>query len=270
MKFTPFLLALFLVNTGFSQEIFQKTKTDNLKGNPKSISLVTNVLNKRTGRFTPKYHQNLHYHPDGNIASIEYLSVDGNVISKDEYVYKNRKLAAIITYTSRGTISKKTTYQYDRKGLLTAEKKYNNKGVLQFDTRYLYNAKGQLTTSQKLIPSINYTVKMTYKYDSRNRIIESTKTGRIGTTKETYSYTDTGLLLQKSEYNTLGEKYTYTVYSYNDKHDKISLKKYDGTDTLTYYEDYKYRYDKKHNWIEKTSFEKGKKTGIEKRKIVYR
>jgi len=270
MKTITFLLLVSISLVGFSQENSIDLKTENLKGNVLSFQNKTFILDKDSGDEALKYNEKYIFDKSGSIISIENFGTQPTLISKDLFVYKNGRLVTVTTYNSTGSTDKSTQYEYDDTGKIEAQKKMNSSGKLQYHTTYLYNKAGQLAGQHKLIPSINYTMKENYAYNSKGQLLEKAKIARIGTTKETYAYNEVGLMSKKSEYNAMGELFSVIAYQYNDYDDKIDLKKYDATGSLNYFEKYEYVYDSKGNWIERTSFEKGEKVSVEKRKITYR
>ena len=268
-KFT-FLTFLFFSFIGFSQQNTINLKSKNLKGKVQSFEKTTFLVDKTTKNLTQKYKENYVFDSDGLLISIENFGDDTQPDSKETYSYNQTKLSLHSVLSSTGKIDKTTQYEYDEVGQLITQKKYNKSEKLQYQTSYLYNQKGLLSAKHKLIPSINYTMKQHYKYNAKDQLIEIAKIARIGTTKETFEYNDKGLQAKKSEYNAMGELYSYIDYFYNIENDKTDLKKYDTEGALTYFENYEYAYDATGNWTERSSFEKGEKVSIEKRVIVYR
>ena len=269
MKKLLLLPLLFLSFSVYSQYKTVSLQSENLKARVQSYSKKTFVIAKNSNELTQKYNVTYSFNKKGTIERIENFRENQKLDSKEIFEYENALLSKHILFNSIGTIGKKTLFEYDSNGNLISQKKYSGQDKLQYDTSYLYNLKGQLTAQQKLIPSINYTMKESYKYDDFNNLIVRTKTARIGTTKETFRYNSKALPIKKSEYNAMGELFSVIVYEYNLQNDKTSLKKYDANNTMNYYESYEYVYDSKGNWTEKTSFEKGEKVSLEKRTINY-
>jgi len=269
MKRLLLIPVLFLSLSAHSQYKTISLSSENLKGKVASYTNKTYLVSKDSKELQLRYNERFAFNAKGNIISIENFKENLKVDSKEVFEYKNGLLSKHTVYNSLGTQGKSSGFEYDTNGKLISEKKYNRQGKLQYDTSYLYNKKGQLTAQQKLIPSINYTMKENYKYDDFNHLIVRTKTARIGTTKETFRYNSKGLPVKKSEYNAMGELYSVIIYEYNDQNDKISLKKYDADNQMNYDENYEYLYDSNGNWTQKISYEKGKKSHVEKRVINY-
>ncbi len=267
-KFTllTFLLCSFI---GFSQQNTIDLKSKNLKGKIQSFEKTTYLVDKTSKNLTQKYKENYVFNATGSLISIESFGDDSQLDSKETYSYNQAKLSLHSVFSSTGKIDKTTQYEYDEIGQLITQKKYNKSEKLQYETSFIYNQKGLLSAKHKLIPSINYTMKQHYKYDVKDQLIEISKIARIGTTKETFEYNDKGLQSKKSEYNAMDELYSYINYFYNKENDKTDLKKYDTEGALTYFENYEYTYDNYGNWTECTSFEKGEKVSVEKRKLTY-
>jgi len=269
MKNLILIPLLFLSLIVHSQYKTPSLDTENLKGKIASYTTKTFLVSKNSDILLLKYHVKYTFYKKGNIASIENYRDGEKLDSKEIFEYENGKLAKHTIYNSTGTVSKTSLFSYDSNGNLASQKKYTGQEKLQYDTSYLYNKKGQLTTQQKLIPSINYTMKESYKYDDFDNLIIRTKTARIGTTKETFRYDSKGQPVKKSEYNAMGELFSVIIYEYNEQNDKTRLKKYDAANKMTYHESYEYVYDANGNWVEKISSEKGKKVSEEKRNIKY-
>lgn len=269
MKKLLLIPILFLSLSLYSQYKSISLDSENLDGKIASYTNKTFLVSKESKDLQLRYNVKYTFNAKGNITSVENFKENLKLDSKEVFEYENGLLSKHTVYNSLGTHGKSSGFEYDTNGNLTSEKKYNRQGKLQYDTSYLYNKEGQLTAQQKLIPSINYTMKENYKYDDFNHLIVRTKTARIGTTKETFRYNSKGLPVKKSEYNAMGELYSVIVYEYNEQNDKTSLKKYDAANNMNYDEFYEYVYDAEGNWTEKTSFEKGIKTGVEKRQINY-
>jgi hypothetical protein len=264
--FLSFLLFSFI---GFSQQNNLNLKSENLKGNVQSYQNKTFLISKTSGLLEQRYNEKRSFNSNGLLTSIENYGDDTQLDSKETFTYEHAKLSEHTVYGSSGNINKTTKYEYDEAGNLVTQKKYNKSDKLQYQTTFLYNNKGILTAKHKLIPSINYTMKQHYKYNDLEQLIEISKIARVGTTKETFEYNTIGLLSKKSEYNAMGEMYSFINYVYNKQQDKIELKKYDIDGTLTYFENYEYTYDNNGNWIKRTSFEKGVKVSSEKREFTY-
>lgn len=269
MKRLLLIPILFLSLSVYSQNKTISLASENLKGKVGSHTTKTFLITNNSTDLLLKYNIKYTFNKKGNIVSIENFKENQTLDSKEVFEYDNGKLSKQSLFNRLGTVGKSSQFEYDSNSNLVSEKKYNRQGKLQYDTSYLYNQKGQLTAQQKLIPSINYTMKENYTYDDFDNLIVRTKAARIGTTKETFRYDANGLPIKKSEFNAMGELFSVIVYEYNEQNDKISLKKYDATNNMNYYENYEYVYDTKANWTEKTSFEKGKKTRVEKRVINY-
>jgi len=260
-----FLLSFFL----YSQHKTVNLQSENLKEKVQFYTKKTFLVTENSTDLIQKYHVKYSFDKQGNIIEIENYRKDNKLDSKKVFEYIQGKLSSINFFNSIGTATKTTLYNYDDNGNLASQKKYNNPDKLQYETSYIFNQKGQLTTEQKLIPSINYTMKENYTYDDFNNLIVKTKKARIGTTRETFRYNSKGLPIKKSEYNAMDELFSIIEYEYNEQNDKVSLKKYDTENTMTYNENYEYSYDTKGNWIEKISFKNGKKVSKEHREINY-
>lgn len=269
MKHLLFILILLLSVFSYSQHKTINLSSENLKGKVQSYTQKTYLIVDNATDLVQKYHVKYSFNKKGDLKSIVNYRADNKLDSQEMYEYDQGKLLKITFYNTLGTATKTTLFGYDENGNLASQKKYNSPNKLQYETSYIFNQKGQLTMEQKLIPSINYTMKENYSYDDFDNLIVRTKSARIGSTKETFRYNSKALPIKKSEYNAMGELFSVIEYEYNEQNDKISLKKYNADKTLTYYEDYHYKYDVKENWIERVSFEKGEKVNIEKREIQY-
>ena len=269
MKKITFLFLLSISFIGFSQQNNISLLSENLKGSVKSYQKTTYVIAKDTGAEVLRYNEKYIFNTNGDIDIIENYGDNATLDSKEVFDYKLGKIRVSKVHNSKGTVTRSTQYEYDIQGRLETQKKINASGKLQYQTTFFYNQKGLLVAKHKLIPSINYTMKESYLYNTKGQKIEIAKASRIGTTKELFTYNEKGLQNKKSEYNAMGELYSYITYSYNKENDKTNLKKYDADGTLTYFESYAYIYDTTGNWIERISFEKGEKVSVEKRAFVY-
>jgi hypothetical protein len=269
MKLFISFVAFFISFTLLSQQKSNSLIGENLKGSIKSFEIKTLIVDKATGELTQKYAEKHFFDSLGNLEKIENYGYDTKLDTKTVFNYENGFLMAETTYNASGKKDKTTLYEYDADKRLSTQKKYNNLGKLQYQITYFYNQQGQLSAEHKLIPSINYTMKESFKYDESGNMIEASKATRIGASKETFTYNNQGQITKKSEYNAMGELFSIITYDYNEQGDKVSLKKYDALGELTYFEDYQYQYDSKANWTERANFEKGKKVSVEKRTFTY-
>ncbi|MEW5675262.1 hypothetical protein ABGT15_03010 [Flavobacterium enshiense] len=145
---------------------------------------------------------------------------------------------------SVGTLYQRKKYIYDDKGMLTEILRYRN---------YEYNAKNEL--SNRII----------YKYDKLNNLIE-----------ESYANPDT---VSNSKFYSYNEKKQKIRYVYKSKYDNIEIDYIYDNNLLIginyknkeqYYTIiYKYKFDKKGNWVKQIKFVNGKPKHILKRKIKY-
>ncbi len=269
MRITILSLLTLVSVSVFSQEITFDSAAENLKANVKSIDYKSYKVRK-DGSEHLKYFKRYQFDRRGHLVEKINFGYDNQPDSRELYKYQNLHLTEVNVLKSTGKKDKTTRYDYDNTGKLRRITKTNYSGDVEYEILYEYDTRGRLIKKEKNIPSISYTLTESFVYnnDIPKPVIKHKKT-RIGSTKETYKYDEQNRLIEKSEYNAVGELYNTIKYSYNEKGDKISLDKYDDKGNKTYWETYVYQYDDKGNWTQKTTYKKGEKFSVEKREITY-
>jgi hypothetical protein len=191
---------------------------------------------------------------------------------------------------------------YDKNGNITGLKYFNNGDTLMTTETYAYDAENHLLEWNKYeilhvkpLPGcahgyMSRPFKKVFKYDLQGNLIEALK--YIGDRDEKnkpafitkYEYKENGLVIEKI-YNSNDKLGWMNSMRYDSLKKQIEVIKFDVKDTLnlkpvrTNYRNinkanrtgssYTYEYDKKGNWVRKSTFYRDKNTNISLREIKY-
>ncbi len=266
-----YLFSLFILSLSLhAQEISYDSAADNLHGKVKEIDYKNFKFRSSTGEKELKYFNRYRFDKSGNLVEKIKFGYDNKPDTKALYKYNDGHLISIIEQKTTGKNDKVTHYYYDTKGKPKKVIKKNQRGDVEYEIIYTYDNQDRIIKKEKKIPNISYSMVETFVYHSKHPkpYVKNKKT-RIGTSKETYEYDAKNRLIKKSEYNAIGELFSYIQYAYDKEGNKISLDKFDEKGKKTYSETYEYQYDSHHNWTKKITYKKGKKDSVEIRKITY-
>jgi hypothetical protein len=221
-------------------------------------------------------------------------NADNTPINRIETRFKGGRPVEKITYSAQNHPIDKIEYLYDRKGNIMAENLYLNKEYVQLRNLYEYDAdnrkisetktepNGKMLSKtvyeydgDKLVNQVNYDDKNEvdnyekFVYDSKGNLTVHTFYSKLdGEIRDEYTYDKNN---NKTEWNfTRGGKTEMRVLYTYDKHNNMNSYK------VSYAENgegeaktYKTEYDKKGNWIKKTTLINNTPAFILERKITY-
>lgn len=163
------------------------------------------------------------------------ITIKRKVQSEEQYLYEAGKLTQILVYDAKGVLQQKTTKIYDKNERILEEKYYDPE-TERAKTTFRYDENGNLVEiafflsgGQEAIAPVGPCLgahRVTYKYDSRNRIVGKAAFETNGKEKKSWTY----------DYNEHGNYSLYTIKSAT------------STTRMTY----SYEYDAKRNWTKST------------------
>ncbi len=153
------------------------------------------------------------YHPDGNIASVISINVDGEKEREEKFEYQDGNLKFHHIYDGEGNliVTEETGYENNQRKW---KKEIDATGQIQRITTYTYDHKGNViaieTTndSGQLIESFHAT------FDERGNIIENTIRGFNSRTFR-YQYDQNNRCISEELYNAAGQLASRTVFEYD-------------------------------------------------------
>lgn len=252
-----------------------------LKENIKTVTTFTSrfEINTEPDDTQTVFHEN---------KEVQRFDNNGNLIDKKEYDIENRLIKKwIYDYDSIGKLTKIDIYLGDTILVYTSLNKYNNKGNIIEKEDILM--KGYFSLENK---SVRHEF---YMYDDngnkyQDSIISSegnytkiiTKYNPIGNPVEYLVYnTDKGIpqraIIKYSGSGDVGEVNSYNldsleaqiIYKYNDNKSIIQEGRYLSNGIIDYEFTYKYTYDDKKNWINKTELKNNVVKKFTEREIKY-
>lgn len=167
------------------------------------------------------------------IEKVEY-DLDGNIYSKKLYKYDNKEtLLEKYKYDSDDNLIEKSFYNYElnEKGYKTKTiDKFSPEDSLKFKFVSEYNSKGNKVLKELYTSEGSKFAITAFKYNGKNRLIES------------YSIVDfSNDLIPKS------------TFKYDNKGNRVEIKRYDSKDNFREKSVVEYVYDEKGNWIKSTT-----------------
>lgn len=214
-----------------------------------------NVIEVKGGIF--KVHLFLKYNEKNKIEKIESY-YDNKLSSTTEMVYINNKnQSQELTYTD-SILTKERIYNYKNDSTLTDEsitEYYANKSenIESCNLRLIYSKEIKIYQKDTVLLEIKR-----YKYDEEGNVIN----------REILKYDDRSrLIYSENRFKNQAGIYKY-INKYNDRDELIEQTSYTVNNPIPLVEKYKYKYDKKGNWIEKIIKDKYSK-GIFTREIEY-
>lgn len=248
---------------------FGQTEDENLKGSVKSIDHKTYLIDVRQ-QSSLKYHTLKAYdRVSKQPVSLHHYRKNNVWYSKEVYDYTNQLLNSKITYRQGDAINNSLIYEYDTSGKIILEKKLDARDKELYNTKYTYDNANRLISKEQWFAGINVTVIEKFDYNNQNLVSKVVKIDKKGQTATLYKYNNRKQITDKGEYDKAGRLFSNIIYTYNTYGDKTALYKFDPSHELTYFEEYEYIYDETGNWKEKTTYEKGIKTMVEIRQVIY-
>lgn len=197
------------------------------------------------------------------------------------------------TYNSQNLVSDRIEYLYDNDTVMIAENLYLNKHTVQY--RNLIEYKDKKKSAETKSDGNGKTLsRITYEYEGDKLIAKTNYDSKNQVDYyEKFSYDEKGNVIKKGSYTTLDgemhDEYQYDInnnktswsifrgnklemralYTYDKYNNMTSYKLTDATDRLLDGKSYSFTYDKKGNWIKKTTIINGKPKFVIERKITY-
>lgn len=178
-----------------------------------------------------EYKTSIYYDQWGNDTA-HYIN--GEIYQRKTHTYKDGKLESTSIFSASGEEYSKSTYTYNADGSSVATNKDADFGMTDYtyfdkagrilktvvpdgsERIYSYDKSGKLLTIKTKPMKDAAIVDVTYKYDSKNRMIKETSNGDFKWSN-TYSYNENGLIKNKTvsyvdEYG--AKKSSVTQYTY--------------------------------------------------------
>ncbi|MFH0895370.1 MAG: hypothetical protein V2A54_13120 [Bacteroidota bacterium] len=207
-------------------------------------------------------------HNDSTIA-YETLNPNSNyVVSK----YNNKKRIVESYYIFNKQQKSKSLYKYNDKGLMICQD-FFFWGKLDTRTTFSYDDKGLKSEMKTYYIRQNMdSTTYNYQYDENGNCIDEKQLGPKGrlyfhSVKE---YNKNRQIISWTQLNSKGKVNSKTQYVFNKFGDKIEQIEYDENGKITRHHKMEYVYDRRNNWIMKTSYFNDKPYEIVLRKIKYR
>lgn len=231
----------------------------------------------------------------GKNIAITRRNPDNSQIDRIEMKYQGKNLAQKTTFNSQNLQSDKINYQYDSKGNVIQEDIYLSLDFIQYKAVYKYDKQNRKISEARYDKNSKKHYETIFKYDGKNLINKTTVNdkGEIEVSED-ITYDNKGNVLSELAFEKYDNSKTLTKYAYdaNNNRTEWSVEKngapfmqasytYDkkGNTTLITVKDkdgkevdsreYIFEYDKKGNWIKKTTKIKGVPQFVAERKIKY-
>lgn len=201
-------------------------------------------------------------------------------------------------YNKTGQLSQKIIYKYDAKGARTVRDVYNSYGKIQMKFLYVYDTSGNKIAYNSYKPTGELVDTYTYKNDAKGRMIEEiwTKPDKTFGSRYTFNYDARGFMTETTQYtksstsldnrtvykyNKLGQLSEIEIYNdkntltkkniitYDDKGNESSIKTFGASGEFIDEKQYKYVFDDRGNWIERTEYVNHFPKSIIEREITY-
>lgn len=267
-------------------KIFQETT---YKGKDKTIKLIQ-YLNGAPSIITD-------YAWDTNFAnnlSVTKRNPDNSQLDRVGMKYKNGKVTERTVYSRQDLPIEKTTYEYDSKGNLITENFYLDKDAVQIKNIYEYNGPNKIS-EVKLRADGSMIYKTFYEYNTANKLVKSGTTDSNGKVQYAQDITydkNNNVLTYTSTEGTdtqTTDKFNYDAnnnktlwvnlvnnkeifkadYKYDKNNNLIAVNSTDTQNAMNISNTYSYEYDKKGNWIKKTTTINSKPAFTTTRTITY-
>lgn len=203
----------------------------------------------KVGRIIQKGHRHYSYDADGVLISQQA----GHI--KNEYVYDGNLLVATKCYR-HNTLDDIYKYFYNDQRQIVSKKWYSD-DELKNEWQYEYNEEGYISCERDLSYST-----ANYIYNRLGYKVEPSKTRTI------YSYDKNGNIIKEDYYNNSNEISRSTNFKYDKRCNVVYEEELDYDDMEKEVITYKYKYDRKGNWIEQVASCNGETRTI-KREIIY-
>ena len=229
-------------STGWSEE--------DLKGRVKTASIKASYLADSSGIVAEE-----------KVAFVTTIDFD----DKGDRTQKN-------VYSSNGSLFSKNIYNYDAKAKQLEVGIYDgDDGSLLMKIISKYDSKGNKVEENRCFSEGSSCVKHVYKYDNKGNRVEESLYDVDGNleNKNICTYDSKGNRIEENCYAIDGSLSWKSVNTYDDKGNLIEWSRYASDGSLWQKAIHKYDYDKRGNWIVKTTYENDAPTYVEVREIEY-
>ena len=285
-------LSLFILNGWtFKENPKNDLKGMNLLGKVKSIKITYYQAEIKSGKIIKgskrkePYQSNeelIYFNNNGNINEIHSFNINSKLVSKKVFIYNNsHQISEFSESDSNNNIFKKIKYKYNNQGRLYTMTWSGQDYIYETKTIFKYDKLGNLI--EEFEKGKDDTFKDVYKYDSNCYLIEESsfinnklvysshfKYNAKGykieniylespshNSKTTYTYNETGVLIEENFIRLDTNITANTIYSYYKKYDNRGNEIFEMHKTRKndYKEKtYKYEFDSNNNWVEKIIF----------------
>ena len=284
-KFSVLLLLVSFATICFAQEN-KKNDLDisSLKGNVKYVEQSNyypkeKVITDDSVFYKPAHRQYsiIKYNKDGNIdhAIIKGQAYGfGSKIQLEQWINKYNEKGNKIESNclQEGVYGINYKYDYDEQGNMIKESSFIKNNSPGQSSIYKYDSKGNNIDMSCFDEKDQFLFRDTYEYDSIGNIIKQNSFGKNNEFDgyNIYKYDKKGNKIERNYYNKNDSLGARNYYKYDKQGNKIEEKNYKTNGDLREINTYKYKYDKKFNWIEKKSIYGNNNANVTiKRKIVY-
>ncbi len=199
-------------------------------------------------------------------STITVFDERGNIIEETE-AKDIISLSGAITGKSQN--KKKYTYKYDTSGNRVEKSIYHAEGTLWFTYYYKYDDKGNQIESA---PDENTLTKNIYKHDDKGSLIEDIYilNGKQWS-KKVFKYDLKGNIIEMQLFPDIekGTPSSITIYKYDDEGNEVETESHSPEGEIFIKYSYKYKYDKKKNWVIKIESINDKPNSFIEREIKY-
>lgn len=249
-----------------------KLNKNNLFGEVKSIRESYYRAEGADADFKLQRVYTTEFNKEANKTSYIQYKLDGSVSSKQLYTYDEKNnLIEDNSYTSYGELFIKTTYKYDNKGNIIEEILFED-NYPPLKQLYKYDDRGNLIEKEQYNPDGFCWNKILYEYNDRGNMVEENhfSSEDLHVEKKLYKYNDNGDIIEVESHYSLDSSFNYKVLSiYDDKSNLIEYSYIKDDNSQPSKEIYKYKFDKKGNWITSTTFKDGIPQNKTEREIEY-
>jgi hypothetical protein len=229
--------------------------------------------------YDEKTNQEYIYHYLGD--SIRYSSKDIFKFDKDKLIEHDQiqKNDTHGKYLENDSTCWLVTYQYNDNGKLSEEVntfRHKHSSQHRAKTDYLYDKHGNVIEKDVYYHrdslDANFdTVKNIFKYDSMGHVIQKDYYSDNSAFYTTCKYKKNYRYAEEHEFNMKDSlEWNTTICRYDDRMNLIKERSYCMCNNLNnQYCHFKYKYDDKGNWVERTDYQYGKKNSTIKRVITY-
>lgn len=280
IKNTVYLLIISLLILGCNHELTYvptESKLEPLYGKIKILNETTfRVIKKegdiKKGRVVKGSFFYILYDKEGNIIKDNYYTNGRSSKPKDIRNYDNKvKLDSVYEYKSNNNLDNNYIFKYDDRGNNIEGIWYKSDGSLDDRYTYKYDDKGNKVEYKEYNSDGILEEEYTWKYNDNGNIIEKYRYNFDGKLEKEYTwkYDDNGNLVEFNIYNSDGKLEEYIILEYDDNGNLVEDIWYNSDGSIYKKYTYKFKFDKKNNWIERIEYIDDTPNSIIEREIEY-